>query len=142
LKPRVLFVCTHNASRSQIAEGLLRHLGGDAFDVYSAGTEPGALHPLALDAMAEEGIDISGQRAKPVDDFVQQPFDYVITLCDQADETCPFFPNAAARLHWSFPDPSTAGGTHEERLAVFRRVRDGVRARVEELILAERGKGR
>jgi arsenate reductase len=142
LKPRVLFVCTHNASRSQMAEGFLRHLGGDAFQVNSAGTEPGALHPLAVEVMAEEEIDISGQRAKPVDGFVRQPFDYVITLCDEANETCPFFANAAARLHWSFPDPSTAGGTHEERIAVFRQVRDGVRARVEELILAERGKGR
>ena len=131
---RVLFVCTHNASRSQMAEGLLRHMGGDAFEVASAGTEPGELHPLAVEAMAEEGIDISGQRAKSVDDFVRQAFDYVITLCDEANETCPFFPNARTRLHWSFPDPSTATGSHEERLAVFREVRDGIRVRVEQFV--------
>jgi len=135
-RTKVLFVCTHNASRSQMAEGLLRHLSGGAFDVYSAGTEPGELHPLAVEAMAEEGIDISGQRAKSVDDFVRQAFDYVITLCDEANETCPFFPNARTRLHWSFPDPSTATGSHEERLAVFREVRDGIRARVEKLVSA------
>jgi arsenate reductase len=133
-KTKVLFVCTHNASRSQMAEGFLRHLGGDAFEAYSAGTEPGELHPLAVEAVAEIGVDISGLRAKPIDEFVQQPFDYVITLCDDAREACPFFPNAAARLHWSFPDPSTAEGTHEERLAVFRQVRDGIRDRIQELI--------
>jgi len=131
---RVLFVCTHNSARSQMAEGFLRHLSGGAFDVYSAGTEPGELHPLAVEAMAEEGIDISGQRAKSVDDFVRQAFDYVITLCDEANETCPFFPNARTRLHWSFPDPSTATGSHEERLAVFREVRDGIRVRVEQFV--------
>ena len=133
-KTKVLFVCTHNASRSQMAEGFVRHLGGDAFEAYSAGTEPGELHPLAVEAMAEIGVDISGQGAKPVDDFVQQPFDYVITLCDDAKETCPFFPNASNRLHWSFPDPSVATGSHGERLAVFRTIRDGVRAQVEEFI--------
>ena len=130
---RVLFVCTHNASRSQMAEGLLRRLGGDAFDVASAGTEPSAVHPLAVVAMAEMGIDISRQWAKSTDEFVQQRFDYVITLCDDANETCPFFPNAANRLHWSFPDPSVATGGEEERLA-FRQVRDGIRGRIQELI--------
>jgi len=137
VKSRVLFVCTHNSARSQIAEGFLRHIGGDTFDAASAGTEPGALHRLAVEVMAEEGIDISGQRAKPVDDFVQQRFDYVITLCDEANETCPFFPNAGHRLHWSFPNPSAAGGTREERLAVFRTVRDGIRARLEEFLSAQ-----
>ena len=131
---RVLFVCTHNSARSQMAEGYLRHLRGDAFEAVSAGTEPGALNPLAVEVMAEDGIDISGQRAKSVDDFVQQQFDYVITVCDDAREACPFFPGAARRLHWSFPDPSAAGGTREERLAVFRQVRDGIRARVKELL--------
>jgi len=117
-----------------MAEGLLRALAGDRFDVESAGTEPGELHPLAVEVMAEEGIDISGQRAKSVDDFVQQQFDYVITVCDDANEACPFFPHTRQRLHWSFPDPSAAGGTREERLAVFRQVRNGIRARVEELL--------
>jgi len=130
-KTKVLFVCTHNSARSQMAEGFLRRLGGDAIEATSAGTEPGELHPLAVEVMAEEGIDISGQHAKSVDDFVQQRFDYVITVCDDANESCPIFPNALHRLHWSFPDPSMAGGTHEERLAVFRQVRDGVKARVE-----------
>ena len=126
---RVLFVCTHNSARSQMAEGFLRRLGGSAFEAVSAGTEPGELHPLAVAVMAEEGIDISGQRAKSVDDFVQQQFDYVITVCDDANESCPVFPNARHRLHWSFPDPSAAGGSREERLAVFRTVRDGIRDR-------------
>jgi arsenate reductase len=130
----VLFVCTHNASRSQMAEGFLRRLGGSAYEAASAGTEPGELHPLAVAVMAEEGIDISGQRAKSVDDFVQQQFDYVITLCDDANESCPIFPNARHRLHWSFPDPSAASGTREERLAVFRTVRDGIKARLKEIV--------
>jgi len=128
---RVLFVCTHNSARSQMAEAYLRHLGGDAFEADSAGTEPGALHPLTVEVMAEEGIDVSGQRAKVVDDFVQQPFDYVITVCDDAREACPFFPGAARRLHWSLPDPSAASGSREERLSAFRAVRDEVRHRVE-----------
>ncbi len=134
---KVLFVCTHNASRSQMAEGLLRSLGRDTFDAYSAGTEPSAVHPLAIAAMAEIGIDISRQRAKSVDEFVQQPFDFVITLCDEANEACPFFPNAATRLHWGFPDPSTATGTPEERLAVFREIRDSIRMRVKEFVAAQ-----
>jgi len=133
-KAKVLFVCTHNSARSQMAEGFLRYLGGSAFEAHSAGTEPGELHPLAVAVMAKEGIDISGQRAKSVDDFVQQRFDYVITVCDDANEACPFFPNAASRLHWSIPNPLAAEGTHEERLAVFREVRDGIRARVRELL--------
>jgi arsenate reductase len=131
---RVLFVCTHNSARSQMAEGFLRHLGGNAFEAVSAGTEPGELHPLAVDVMAEAGIDISGQRAKAVDDFVQQRFDYVITVCDDAREACPLFPGAARRLHWSLSDPSAASGSREERLSVFRAVRDEVRRRVEEFL--------
>jgi arsenate reductase len=117
-----------------MAEGFLRHLSGDAVEAHSAGTEPGSLHPLAVQVMAEEGIDISGQRAKPVDDFVQQRFDYVITVCDHAREACPFFPRAARRLHWSLPKPSAATGSLEQRLAVFRAVRDEVRRRVEGLL--------
>jgi arsenate reductase (thioredoxin) len=131
---RVLFICTHNSARSQMAEGFLRRFGGDTVEAVSAGTEPGGLHPLAIAVMAEEGIDISEQQAKSVDDFVQQRFDYVITVCDHANEACPFFPNAANRLHWSFPNPSAVRGTPEERLAFFREVRDGIRARVRELL--------
>ena len=137
----VLFVCTHNASRSQMAEGFLRHLGGDAFEASSAGTEPGELHPLAVEVMAEQGIDISGQQAKSVDDFVQQEFDYVITVCDDAREACPYFPNAVRSLHWSLPDPSRADGSGEKRSAVFRAVRDAIRAHIEQFIAAVPSKG-
>jgi arsenate reductase len=117
-----------------MAEGFLSRLGAGRFEARSAGTAPGALNPLAVQVMAEEGIDISGQRAKPVDNFVQQRFDYVITVCDDASEACPFFPRAERSLHWSLPDPSAASGSPEERLSVFRAVRDEVRRRVEEFL--------
>jgi len=119
-----------------MAEAYLNRLGVGRFEVRSAGTEPGTLNPLAVQVMADVGIDISRQRAKSIDDFVPQPFDYVITVCDDANESCPIFPNARQRLHWSFPDPSRAEGTVEERLAVFREVRDAIRARIEELVTA------
>ena len=137
-RARVLFICTHNSARSQMAEAYLNRLGVGRFEAQSAGTEPGALNPLAVQVMAEEGIDISAQRAKPIDDFVPQRFDYVITVCDHANETCPVFPNARRRLHWSFPDPSQAEGTLEERLSVFRAIRDAIRVRVEESLVAAR----
>ena len=133
----VLFICTHNSARSQMAEAYLNRLGIGRFEAQSAGTEPGTLNSLAVQAMAEEGIDISGQRAKSIDDFVQQPFDYVITVCDDANESCPVFPKAGHRLHWSFPDPSRAEGTRKVRLATFRAVRDAIRERVEQSLLAE-----
>ena len=128
---RVLFLCTHNSARSQMAEGFLRELGGDRFAVESAGTEATRVNPLAIQAMAEAGIDISLQESKTLERFVNEPFDLVITVCDDAAEACPVFPNARRRLHWSFPDPSKATGTDEERFAVFERVRDSIRARVE-----------
>jgi arsenate reductase len=133
---KVLFICTHNSARSQMAEGFLNRLGAGRFEARSAGTEPGTLHPLAVQVMAEEGIDISGQHAKSIDAFLQERFDYAITVCDDANETCPVFPNARHRLHWSFPDPSRAKGTREKRLAVFRAIRDAIRARVEEFLTA------
>ena len=136
---RVLFVCTHNSARSQIAEALLRHHAGDRFEAFSAGTEPGSLHPLAVRAMAEIGIDISEQRSKSVDGFVGQQFDFVITVCDQARETCPIFPGAASQLHWGFPDPAAVPGSEEERLDAFRRVRDKIAARVRGFISGEVG---
>ena len=102
-----------------MAEGFLSHLGGESWQVASAGTEPGVLHPLAVRVMAEGGIDIGRHRAKSIDAFLLAPFDYVITVCDAANEACPAFPNARHRLHWTFPDPSQARGTPEERLAVF-----------------------
>jgi arsenate reductase len=141
VKPRVLFVCTHNSSRSQMAEGFLRRLGGSAFEAVSAGTEPGTVHPLAIEVMAESGIDISAQRAKSVDDFVQQQFDYVITVCDDANESCPLFPNAANRLHWSLPDPSAARGSRIERLATFRAVRDAIKTHIEQFLAASPPQG-
>jgi arsenate reductase len=134
--PRVLFLCTHNSARSQMAEGLLRHLGGGRFEAHSAGTEATPVRPLAIKAMTELGIDISTQRSKTLDPYVEQRFDYVITVCDDANETCPFFPNAAHRVHWSLPDPSTAAGTEAQQLAVYRKVRDDLRARIESELLA------
>lgn len=124
-----------------MAEGFLRHHAGDGFEACSAGTEPGEVHPLAVQVMAEEGIDISDYCGKPLDAFLQQPFDYVITVCDDANESCPVFPNARHRLHWSFPDPSRAEGTAEERLAVFRSVRDAIRARVGQFVASTVRKG-
>ncbi|HEV2251393.1 MAG TPA: arsenate reductase ArsC [Candidatus Limnocylindria bacterium] len=130
-KARVLFLCTHNSARSQMAEGLLRHAAGDRFDAHSAGTEATAVRPLAVAAMRELGIDISTQRSKALDGYVDQRFDHVITVCDDANESCPIFPNAAHRIHWSLPDPANATGTEDEQLAVYRRVRDLLRARIE-----------
>lgn len=132
---RVLFLCTHNSARSQMAEGLLRHLGGDRFDVHSAGTEATHVRPGAIAVMAELGVDISGQESETLERYLSEPFDYVITVCDDANETCPVFPGAENRLHWSFEDPSRAAGGEKERLAVYRRVRDEIRARIEEELL-------
>jgi arsenate reductase len=129
-KARVLFLCTHNSARSQMAEGLLRSLGGGGFDVASAGTEARGVNPLAVHVMAEIGIDISGQNSKTLDRFLGQPWDYVITVCDSANEACPIFPQAIRRLHWSFDDPSAATGTEAERLRVFRRVRDEIKGQM------------
>ena len=129
---RVLFICTHNSARSQMAEGLLRHLHGDRYDAASAGTEPGALHPLAVRAMAEAGIDISAARAKGIDSLGDARFDLAVTVCDEAAEACPMYPGAARHAHWSLPDPSRATGSEDERLEVFRTVRDEIRRRVEE----------
>jgi arsenate reductase len=127
-----LFLCTHNSARSQMAEGLLRHLAGDHFEAMSAGTEATHVRPLAIRAMEEIGIDISGQESKTLDRYLEESFDYVITVCDDANEACPFFPGAANRLHWSFEDPSRVEGSEEERLAVFRSVRDRIRERIED----------
>jgi arsenate reductase (thioredoxin) len=125
-KQRVLFLCTHNSARSQLAEGWLRHLAGDRFEVHSAGTEATGVQPLAIQAMAEVGIDISGQQSKTLDRYLDQPWDEVITVCDQANDACPVFPGGKRRRHWSFPDPSRATGTEDERLAVYRQVRDTI----------------
>jgi arsenate reductase len=138
-RARVLFLCTHNSARSQMAEGLLRALAGDRFEAMSAGTEATRLRPLAVRTMEEIGVDISDQESKSLDRYLKEPFDYVITVCDDANEACPFFPGAQSRLHWSFEDPSKAEGTEEERLAVFRSVRDQIRERIEADLLATDG---
>ena len=130
-KWRVLFLCTHNSARSQMAEGLLRQLAGERFEAMSAGTEATHVRPLAVRVMQEIGVDISHQESKTLERYLGEPFDHVITVCDEANEACPFFPGAVSRLHWSFEDPSRAEGSEEERLAVFRRVRDGIRDRVQ-----------
>jgi len=124
---RVLILCTGNSARSQMAEGLLRHDGGASFEVASAGTKPSSVRPEAIAAMREIGVDISGYRSKSVDEFTGQAFDYVITVCDNARESCPVFPAATKRIHWSLDDPAAAQGTEEQRLAEFRRVRDQLR---------------
>jgi arsenate reductase len=124
---RILILCTGNSARSQMAEGLLRHDGGIAFEVASAGTKPSFVRPEAIAVMHEIGIDISGHRSKSVDEFAGQAFDYVITVCDNARESCPVFPAATERLHWSLDDPAAVQGSEEERLAAFRRVRDQLR---------------
>jgi arsenate reductase (thioredoxin) len=133
-KESVLFICTHNSARSQMAEGLLRHLAGDRFEVESAGTEKTHVRPLAIEAMKELGIDITGQTSKTIASLGDRRFDYAITVCDNANEACPIFPGGTKRLHWSFEDPSAATGSDEERLAVFRRVRDQIRAKLEEFL--------
>jgi arsenate reductase (thioredoxin) len=130
-KPKVLFLCTHNSARSQMAEGLLRHLAGNHFEVMSAGTEATHVRPLAIRAMDELGIDISGQESKTLDRYLGDTFDYVVTVCDDATEACPVFPGAKRRLHWSFEDPAQARGSEEERLRVFQSVRDEIKERIE-----------
>src|SRR5918997_5491119 len=126
-KTKVLFLCTHNSARSQMAEGLLRYLAGDRFEVMSAGTEATHVRPLAIQAMEELGIDISDQESKTLEGYLGKPFNYVITVCDDANEACPIFPGARRRLHWSFEDPAQAAGSEEERLGVFRSVRNKIR---------------
>jgi arsenate reductase len=135
-RQRVLFLCTHNSARSQMAEGWLRHLAGDHFAAFSAGTEATHIRPLAIRAMAELGVDIAGYESKTLDRYLNDDFDAVITVCDQANEACPVFPGARRRLHWSFPDPSQAAGTEAEQLAVYRQVRDAIRARIEAELIA------
>jgi arsenate reductase (thioredoxin) len=133
-RKRALILCTGNSARSQMAEGLLRRMGEDRFEVYSAGTQPGSVNPLAIEAMREIGIDISGHRSKSVDEFLGQEFDYVITVCDRANSNCPIFPGRTERIHWSFDDPAAAEGDVGERLAVFRRVRDEIEGRLRSFV--------
>ena len=129
-KKRVLILCTGNSARSQMAEGLLRHEGGGRFEVFSAGTKPASVRPEAISVMNEIGIDISGHRSKSVAEFIGQPLDFVITVCDNAEQSCPVFPGATKRLHWPFQDPAAVPGTAGERLAAFRHVRDQIHGRI------------
>jgi arsenate reductase len=133
MKKKVLFVCIHNSARSQMAEAFLNQICGDVFEAHSAGLEPGKLNPIVVEAMHEAGLDISGNQTKAAADFVEagRAFDCVITVCDETNaERCPVFPGGAMRLHWSFPDPSSFPGTHEEKLARTREVRDMIKRQV------------
>jgi arsenate reductase len=127
-KKRVLILCTGNSARSQMAEGLLRQDAGDRFEVFSAGTKPSRVRPEAITVMQELGIDITGNRSKHVDEFADQKFDYVLTVCDKANESCPVFPGHTVRMHRRFDDPAALEAPEQERLALFRRVRDEIRA--------------
>jgi arsenate reductase len=131
MKPRVLFLCTGNSARSQMAEAMARTLSEGNVEAFSAGTHPKELHPMAVQVMGEAGIDISRQRGKAVSEFDGQSFDYVITVCDQANQACPVWPGARERIHWSFEDPAAAQGSEAERVEVFRRLRDEIRQRVQ-----------
>jgi len=126
-KKRVLFLCTENSARSQMAEGLMRHLRGKEFEVFSAGTEPKGIHPLAREAMKEIGINISDHWSKHLDEYGNTSFDYIVSLCDSAATTCPVFPGEGQRIHRSFSDPATATGSEEEKLDMFRKVRDEIK---------------
>jgi arsenate reductase (thioredoxin) len=126
-KTSVLFVCTHNAGRSQMAEALLRMLYGDRYDVYSAGTHPGVVNPYAVRALAELGYDLAGHRSKHIEEFLEREIDVVVTVCDSARENCPWFPGGKERIHHSFPDPAALGGSDDEIMAGVREIRDRMR---------------
>jgi len=131
----VLFLCTHNSARSQMAEGLLREMGGPGFEVHSAGTIATKVRPEAVAVMKEKEIDISGHSSKTLEGFLDDRFDYVITVCDSANDSCPVFPNARKRLHWSVDDPAGVQGDEAARLAAFRKARDELKQRIEDEIL-------
>ncbi|MEO8041643.1 MAG: arsenate reductase ArsC [Acidobacteriota bacterium] len=137
-KRSVLILCTGNSARSQMAEGILRDLAGEKFVVESAGVAPSSVRPEAVEAMREIGLDISAHRSKSVDEFLDRRFDFIITVCDNAKESCPLFPGDAARIHWSFEDPAAVEGNSEERLTAFRTVRDKIRDRLQ-IFTAEYG---
>lgn len=134
---KVLFLCTGNSCRSQMAEGWLRHYAGDRAEVFSAGTKPAGLNPMAVAVMRESGVDISSHRSKPVDELAKVDFLFVITVCDAVGEECPVFPRALYQLQWSFDDPAEATGSEEEKLAVFRRVRDEIAEQVRMFVRRE-----
>lgn len=131
-KKRVLILCTGNSCRSQMAEGFLRHMAGDKFEVFSAGVKPTAVNPLAIKVMAEIGIDISKHSSKSVMEFIDQSFDYVVTVCGNAQKTCPVFPGEHEKIHWDLKDPAAVEGSEEDKLKVFRKVRDKIKSRIVE----------
>lgn|SRR5574341_854262 len=133
---RVLVICTGNVARSQMAEGLLRHLGGDRVEVFSGGLFPSYVRPNAITVMKEIGIDISRHRSKSINEFLDTQFDYVITVCDSAAQHCPTFPGQAERIHWSIPDPVVTGN-EEAQLEAFRAARDDLKSRIEEFVTHE-----
>ena len=133
---RVLFVCTGNSARSQMAEAFLRREGGDRFEVVSAGTEPRGVNPLTVRVLDRLGFETASLRSKPVDEFLGQRFDYVVTVCDRARETCPYFPGGGETIHWGFDDPAEAQGSEAERLAVFERVFGEISMRIRSFIPA------
>ncbi len=137
MKPKVLFLCTGNSARSQMAEGWLRHLAGDRFEVFSAGTHPVGLNPGSFEAMAEVGIDIAGHRSKGVGELSGHEFDYVVTVCDRAKETCPLWPGKTRLLHWSFDDPAAVQDA-DQRRTTFRRVRDEIAGSIHAFLRHER----
>jgi arsenate reductase (thioredoxin) len=136
-RKRVLILCTGNSARSQMAEGLLRQMGGDVFEVVSAGVAPSQVRAEAIEVMSELGIDISDHRSKSVDEFLGQEFEYVITVCDNANEQCPIFPGQTKRIHWSVADPAAAVGDKVARLAAFRRIRDEIKMRLDMFWMTE-----
>lgn len=133
-KQRVLILCTANSARSQMAEGLLREIAGDRLEIHSAGSQPSVVNPFAIAAMKRRGIDLSNHRSKHLNEFIDQSFDYVITVCDKAAQTCPVFPGKAERIHWGFPDPADAQGTGDEILASFEQVRDDLEQTLREWV--------
>jgi arsenate reductase (thioredoxin) len=136
-KKRILVLCTGNSARSQMGEALFRHIGGEGWEVHSAGTKPGIVRPEAIEVMKELGLDLTGHRSKSVDEFTGQIFNYVVTVCDNARDNCPVFPSNINRIHWSFEDPAAVEGPEEVRLAAFRRIRDQIHQRVNEFFAKE-----
>jgi arsenate reductase len=138
LMKRVLFICTHNSARSQMAEGLINHDLAGKVQAFSAGTEPSSVHPLAIAVLKEIGIDISRHRSKSIDEFGEEKFDFVITLCDHAAESCPIFFGGTKRLHMGFPNPAAIFGGEEEKLSAFRKLRDQIRTRLVEFLSGQK----
>ena len=141
MKKRVLFLCTGNSARSQMAEGLLRNMAGDRYEVFSAGTHPKGIHPLTVKVMQEVGIDVSSQTSKDLTQFAGQPFDYVITVCDRAKQACPVFPGSVP-IHWGFDDPAGAAGSKETQLKTFQRVREEIEDQLRLFVIANKDSAR